>query len=406
MRMRFNTEYIRQRILEAYKILYKVVYKTPLIYSYSLSKLSNGEIYLKLENLQRTGSFKVRGAYFKIWNEYLKGYNNVIAADPGNHGQGVAYSTYKLKISSTIVIPENAPSFRIKAIKNYGARIILHGENYEDAYEKALEIAREKDMPFIHPFEDPDLIAGHGTIGLELYEDLKNIDRVIVPIGGGGLISGISIALKNLKKDIKIIGVQPEGASALYKSFKKKRLIYIDKASSIADVLAIKRPGIENFKIINQLVDDIVTVSDDEIIKAMLLTLEKTKLVVEAAGTLGIAAILSQKINISKGNTVIILSGGNIDITTMPELIRKSLLLEKDHIILEGLIPNKIDDMKKLFDIISSEDIDILSINYNKSKAFTHPGYINVILEIRASPDSINEIINRMQSLGFSLKIL
>ncbi len=212
MEMRFNAEYINQKILEAYKIIHKVVYKTPLIYSHTLSNLFNGKIYLKLENLQITGAFKVRGAYFKIWNEYIRGYNNVIASGSGNHGQGVAYSTHKLNIISTIIIPENTLPFKIWNIKKYGAEIILHGKTYEESYEKALEIAREKDIPFIHPFEDPDIIAGHGTIGLELYEDLENINRVIVPVGGGGLISGIAIALKNLRKNIEIIGVQPEGA--------------------------------------------------------------------------------------------------------------------------------------------------------------------------------------------------
>ena len=405
--MSFNPNAIYNRILEASKVLSGVVHWTPLNYSYTFSKLTGGKIYLKLENLQKIGAFKVRGAYFKIRNEVLKGCHEVIAASSGNHAQGVAYSSQQLGIKATILMPRYTPLYKVLATKSYGANVILYGDTYDDAYNRALEISKERNIPFIHPFEDPDVIAGQGTIGVEIYHDLKDVDRVIVPVGGGGLISGIAIALKTLKPNIKIYGIQPKGASAMYKSFKTGKLVYVDNISTIADGVAVKRPGEETFKIISEFVDDMVLVSDGEIARAIFLLLERTKLVVEPAGALGVAAILSGKIDVSKGNTVVVLSGGNIDMMLLSEIIKRGLMLEGRHIKIKGLLPDKPGQLKKVIDVIAGLNLNIVSIEHERGNPLINPGYAEVIIEFETPDlDTANQVIKKLRMIGFEFSIV
>ena len=285
-----------QDVWEARENLTHIIHQTRLDLSFTFSELSGNEVYLKTENLQKTGSFKIRGAYNKIASltpqEREKG---VIAASAGNHAQGVAFGATKAGIPSTIVMPEGAPLAKVVATRGYGANVVLHGGVYDDAYQKALELQKETGATFVHAFDDPEVIAGQGTIGLEIVDELPDIDTILVPVGGGGLISGIAVAVKSLKPKVKIIGVEAQGAASVLASREKGELYALTSASTIADGIAVKCPGKLTFELIQEYVDDIVTVSDEEIASTMLLLLERAKLVAEGSGAAALAALVYQK---------------------------------------------------------------------------------------------------------------
>ncbi|MEK7880764.1 MAG: threonine ammonia-lyase [Deltaproteobacteria bacterium] len=290
-----------------------VIRPTPLVYSTSFSFLFGADIYLKLENLQKTGSFKPRGAYNKIrslTNEEKK--RGVIAASSGNHAQGVAWAASFCGIKSTIVMPETAPITKRVATVGYGASVVSHGSSFDEACARAIEIARKKGLTFIHPFDDELVMAGQGTIGLEILEALPDVSTIIVPVGGGGLISGIATVVKEIRRSVKVIGVQA----------RRK-----DSASTIADGIAIKKIGKKTSPVIKKYVDDILRVGEDFIAEAILKLMERKKLVVEGAGAIGLAALMEGRVR-AKGKTVIVLSGGNIDVTTLDRVIRLGLLKE------------------------------------------------------------------------------
>jgi threonine dehydratase len=284
-------------IIEAQKILEGNIKRTPLNHSTTFSKMIGCEVYLKLENLQKAGSFKVRGAYNKIFHlDNTTKKKGVVAVSTGNHAQGVALAASIFGINSTIVMPKGAPISKIEATKGYGGRVILYGESFEEAFLKAKEIANTEQLTLIHAFDDPYIAAGQGTIGLEILEELPDVDLVICPIGGGGLISGIATAIKTKKPDCKIVGVQAREMDAAYKSFKKGTLIQTEKGNTIADGIAIKSPSEFTFSIIRSLLDEIVIVEEEEIAQAMLLLLERCKSVTEGAGAVALAALLNRDI--------------------------------------------------------------------------------------------------------------
>ena len=284
------------------------------------------DIYLKTENLQLTGSFRLRGAYYKISQltdeEKSRG---VIACSAGNHAQGVALGATHNGIKSLICLPAGAPISKVEATKGYGAEVCLVPGVYDDAYAKAMELQKEHGYTFVHPFDDPKVIAGQGTIGLEILEQMPDVQAVVVPIGGGGLISGVAFAIKTLRPDVKVFGVQSSGAPSMAASLKEGKLCHLNDVSTIADGIAVKEPGVNTFEMCNRYVDEVVTVSDDEIAAAILALIEKQKIVAEGAGAVGVAAAMFGKLPIEGLKTVCLVSGGNIDVNTLSRVITRGL---------------------------------------------------------------------------------
>ena len=313
------------RIYHASYVLKNVVRRTDLIYAPQINP--DAQIFLKTENLQITGSFKVRGAYYKIsqlsQEEKERG---VIACSAGNHAQGVALAATKNDIRSLICLPDGAPISKVEAAKRYGAEICLVKGVYDDAYNRAVELQEESGATFIHPFDDPDVIAGQGTIGLELLEQLPDMDAVIVPVGGGGLISGVAFAIKSLNPNCKVYGVQAAGAPSMYNSIRHHQKEILDRVSTIADGIAVKNPGELTYALCEKYVDDIVTVTDDEISTAILALIEQQKLIAEGAGAVSVAAAMFNKVDIAGKKAACLLSGGNIDVTILSRVITRGLL--------------------------------------------------------------------------------
>ena len=321
-----NSKLTLDSIYKASYVLKNVVRKTGVIYAPKLKP--DTELYLKTENLQVTGSFKVRGAYYKMSQltdeEKAKG---VIACSAGNHAQGVALAAQKNGIKATICLPDGAPISKIEATKSYGAEICLVNGVYDDAYKKALELRDEKGYTFIHPFNDPDVIAGQGTIALELYEQIPDLDAVIVPIGGGGLISGVAFAIKQLNPNVKVYGVQATGAPSMKNSLADGKIETLPSVKTIADGIAVKEPGDLTYDICSKYVDEVVTVTDDEISAAILALMEQHKLVAEGAGAVPVAAAMFDKIDLKGKKAVCVVSGGNIDVTILSRVIARGLLM-------------------------------------------------------------------------------
>lgn len=313
------------KIYHARFVLKDVARKTDLIYAPKIDSESN--VYLKTENLQNTGSFKLRGAYYKISQlskeEKERG---VIACSAGNHAQGVALAATKNNIPSIICLPDGAPISKVEATKEYGAKVCLVPGVYDDAYNKAIELRDKEGYTFIHPFDDEDVIAGQGTIGLEILDQLPDVEAVVVPVGGGGLISGIAYALKSLNPAIKVYGVQAQGAASMVTSLKEDEIVKLEEVGTIADGIKVKEPGVNTFDICKKYVDDIVTVSDDEVASAILALIEQHKLITEGAGAVSVAAVMFNKVPVKGKNVVCLLSGGNIDVTILSKVIERGLL--------------------------------------------------------------------------------
>ena len=335
-----------------------VAERTPLIKSYPLST-DDQEVFVKLENLQRTGSFKIRGAFNKIGSlpeEVRK--KGIICSSAGNHAQGVALAGKTFNCPVIACMPETAPQAKIDATLGYGAQIVLSGQVYDDAQDKAHELQKEKGYTYVHAFEDDLVIAGQGTIGLEILEDVKDIDTIVVPIGGGGLIAGITIAAKNINPNIKIIGVQAEGAHAMVESLKKGERVILS-AKTLADGIQVKEPGQTPFNILKEYAETLVTVSESEIHNAMIYLFEKHHAIVEGAGAVGIAAFMNGKISKDHKKICLVCSGGNIDIGVFSRLIDRVLLLQKRRVHFEIEVPDLIGELNKLLSLISSTNTNI-----------------------------------------------
>ncbi len=370
-------------IYEAKEKIKGIAVNTPLSFAPNLSKIANAQIYLKKENLQLTGAFKIRGAFNKIasLNEQEKN-KGVIAASAGNHAQGVAFSSNYFNIPATIVMPEATPLTKISGVKSFGSKVILCGTNYDEAYAKAKEIAKKDLITFIHPFADDEVIAGQGTIGLEILNEMDDFDIVIVPVGGGGLISGIASAIKQLKPDIKVIGVSATGAPAMRNSFLAKTPIDSTSVRTIADGIAVRDTSPFTLKYILETVDEIVEVSDEEIANAILFLLEKQKLVVEGAGAVGVAAILHNKIEVKDKKVAIILSGGNIDVTMLSIIIEKGLLKSYRKMKLQVTLIDKAGALMELTGILKECGANIVQIGYDRTSKSLAYGDANVIIAL------------------------
>jgi len=377
--------------------------KTAIINCKKLSSLSDSTVYLKLENLQNTGSFKIRGALNKIASlteeEKNKG---VIASSAGNHAQGVALGATKSGIKATIVMPEIAPLAKVQATKEYGGDVVLHGAVYDDAYAKARELQEELGATFIHPFDDEKVIAGQGTIGLEILEEVKDLDAILVPIGGGGLIAGIAVAAKEIKPDIKIIGVEAKNAASMSAALYKREVHDIETSPTIADGIAVRRAGSETYKIIEKYVDEIVTVSESEIAQAILFLIEKDKIVAEGAGATTVAAILSKKVNMPNKKITAVVSGGNIDVNLMERIMNKALMKEGRLITLKLKILDKAGEMEKLLSLITKTKANIMELSQTMYKETLEIGEqeVKFVLETYGN-DHKYEIMEKLLEKGY-----
>lgn len=372
------------KIYHAGYVLKNVIRKTDLIHAPKINPES--DIYLKTENLQITGSFKVRGAYYKISqlsnDEKAKG---VIACSAGNHAQGVALAASKNGIKSLICLPDGAPISKVEATKSYGADVCLVNGVYDDAYNKAIQLRDEKGYTFIHPFDDENVIAGQGTIGLELLDQLPDIDAIIVPIGGGGLISGVAFAAKMLKPEIKIYGVQASGAPSMLVSMESGKIECLDSVSTIADGIKVKEPGVNTFDCCQKYVDEIVTVTDDEISSAILALIEQHKLIAEGAGAVSVAAAMFNKVPIKGKKTVCLVSGGNIDVTILSRVIKRGLLKSgrSDSINIE--LMDKPGQLRDVSRIIAELGGNVVAIHHERASEGSDINgcYLRIVLETR-----------------------
>jgi threonine dehydratase len=386
-----------------------IIHYTPLERSHTFSVMTNNQVFLKLENFQRTGSFKIRGAYNKISNlpenERKKG---VITASAGNHGQAVALAAKLFDIKSVIVVPENSPIVKVEAIKNYNdkGKVIEYGITYDDAYQKALEIKNEEDLAFIQAFNDMHIVKGQATIGLEILEQLSEIEYILCPIGGGGLISGISSYCKKVNPDIKIIGVQAEKAPFMYEAYKDKKMKPLEMKDTICDGIAVKKPGDITLKIIKENVDDIFLVSDEEVANAILLLLERSKIYVEGAGAAGLAALLSKKLDIANKNIVVIISGGNLTPHLLNRIIKKGLIKAGRLLKVKTKLPDVPGTLLNVLRLIAEEKGNIISIIHEREKLELEYKQAEVILEIETrNQEHIDEILNKLRE-HFSIEVL
>ena len=394
------------KIYHAQYVLKSAVRETDIIRSHVLSSFYGCDIYLKPENLQRTGSFKVRGAYYKISQlsdeEKAKG---VIACSAGNHAQGVAIASTKFGISAKICMPEGAPISKVEATKGYGAEVILVPGVYDDAHHEAERLRVENGYTFIHPFNDEDVIAGQGTVGLEIMNQLSDVDIVVVPIGGGGLIAGVAYAIKSLNPKIKVYGVQAEGAASMVNSFHDGKIETLPSVSTIADGIAVKEPGNLTFELCSKYVDDIISVSDDEISTAILTLIEKQKMIAEGAGAVSLAAVLFNKIPDLKGKKVCcVISGGNIDVTILSKVINRGLVKTGRLVNLTMELLDKPGQLVDVVSIITSCGANVNSVSQERASDASNINgcYLRLSLETR-NFEHIKTIKNELKSHGYKL---
>ncbi len=363
------------------------------------------QLYLKPENLQNTGSFKLRGSGYKIANlsdeEKARG---VIACSAGNHAQGVALAAAKCGIPSLICLPDSAPISKVEATKAYGAQVCLVDGVYDDAYRKALEIRDEKGYTFVHPFDDEDVIAGQGTIGMEILNDLENVDAILVPIGGGGLISGIACAVKAMSPRTKVYGVQAAGAASMYESIRAGSIQCLSGVSTIADGIAVKQPGVNTFELVNKYVDDIVLVTEDEISSAILALIEKQKMIAEGAGAVSVAAAMHHKLPLEGKRVVSVISGGNIDVTSLSRVIERGLIKSgRSSQLLIELI-DKPGQLLEVSRIIAQCGGNVTSVHHERGGDTESiiGCYLRIGMETR-NYDHVQQIAQALRDAGFKL---
>jgi threonine dehydratase len=401
---RFLTRDHKADILKAAETLKDVLRPTPLIYSDFFSEEHGCCIYIKPENLQTTGSYKIRGAYNKISGlsaeEMARG---VITASAGNHAQGVAVSAKKKGIPATIVMPNVTPFLKVNSTKAYGADVVIHGDMYDDAFNRAVALSEERGYTFVHPFDDYDVVCGQGTAGLEILNELPDVDEILVPVGGGGLISGVSLIVKALNPKVKVTGVEPLGAMSMKISVDEGRVTRLAGVKTCAEGVAVKQPGDLTFAVVKEYVDDIVTVSEKEIMEAVLLTLEKHKLVAEAAGAVSLAAL--RKRAKPGRNIVCFMSGGNIDMVTISSIINQGMISRGRIMCFSVELPDRPGQLLKVAGLLADIGANVIELEHNQFKAIDR--YSNkVALEVTVEtngPDHIRRIIDLLEDNNFAV---
>lgn len=390
-------------VYKAQHVLKEVIRKTDLIRAPKINP--EAEVYLKTENLQVTGSFKVRGAYYKISKltpeEKAKG---VIACSAGNHAQGVALAAAKAGIKATICLPDGAPISKVEATKSYGAEVCMVPGVYDDAYQKALQLRDEHGYTFIHPFDDEDVIAGQGTIGLEIMEQLSDLDAVVVPVGGGGLISGVAFAVKSLNPNVKVYGVQAAGAPSMANSVRDGKIERLDEVHTLADGIAVKEPGKNTFDICSKYVDEIVTVTEDEISGAILALIEQQKLIAEGAGAVSVAAVMFNKIPVKGKKVVCVVSGGNIDVTIVSRVIRRGLVKSGRASLLTIELVDKPGQLSGVSEIIAKLGGNVTSVHHERADENENINgcFLRIQLETR-NFEHLNQIKQALSDAGYKI---
>lgn len=392
------------KVNHASYVLKEAIRSTDMIYAPNIRK--DCKVFLKAENLQITGSFKVRGAYYKISqlskDEKEKG---VVACSAGNHAQGVALAATKNGIKSLICLPDGAPISKVEATKNYGAEICLVPGVYDDAYSKAMQLKEQFGYTFVHPFDDCDVIAGQGTIGLEIMQQIKDVDVVVCPVGGGGLISGVAFALKSLKPEIKVYGVQASGAASMYNSFKERKRKSLTSVSTIADGIAVKQPGELTFELCSKYLDGMVVVNDDEIASAILALIEQHKLIAEGAGAVAVASVMYDKIpDIKDKNVCCIVSGGNIDVNILSRVIKRGMVRSGRNLQITIDLPDKPGQLTEVASIISSLGGNVIAVHHERADegSAVTGCFLRVEVETR-NYEHIKEIKVKLAKNGFKL---
>ncbi len=382
-------------IQDAKKRIEDVIVDTPFSHAPYLSEISGCEVFLKKENLQNTGAFKLRGAYNKIATlSDEQRACGVVAASAGNHAQGVAFSASKFGVKSVIVMPESTPLTKVNGVKHFGAEVILSGSNYDEAYAYAVKYGNDNHLTFVHPFEDEEVIAGQGTVALEILEKCEDIDAVLVPVGGGGLISGMASAIKSINKNIEVIGISALGAPAFKNSYDLKKAVDTTSVRTIADGIAVRDTSSVTLQHALELVDDIISVDDEEIASAILFLLEKQKLVVEGAGAVGIAALLHGKLERLKGKKVaVVLSGGNMDVTLLSVIIEKGLLKSGRKMKLTVTLVDKPGSLMRFTEILKELNANIVHIAYDRTSISLDYGDANVTVHMETKSEEHQEEI-------------
>lgn len=382
-----------------------IVHTTPLDYSKTFSTLSNSEVYLKLENLQKTGSFKVRGSFIKLISlspeELEKG---VVAASAGNHAQGVAYSSQMLGISCTIVMPKGAPLSKVLATRQYGAEVILEGAVFDDALAYALKLKDQLGATFIHAFDDEDVIAGQGTVGMEILDQLPDVEAIICPVGGGGLIAGVALAVKQKNPEIKVYGVQTLACPSMKQSLTENRPVAVEAAPTMADGIAVQKPGQKTFDIIREYVDDIFCVDEMEIARTMLLVLERNKLLVEGSGASPLAALLYDKVDLSGKKVVAVLSGGNVDVNFISRIIERGLVESGRFARFTITLKDKPGELQKVLSAATELNANIQSVNLHRVGKHIYPGYAQLEISVETkNHEHIEQLYQKLSDQGFEL---
>lgn len=395
-----------EKFEEASEVVKKVVRETKLIYSDYLSEQCGNKVYLKPENMQKTGAYKLRGAYYKIstlsQKERAKG---LITASAGNHAQGVAYAAQAFGVKAVIVMPTTTPLIKVERTKSYGAEVVLYGDVYDESCKYALDLAKENGYTFIHPFDDPAVATGQGTIAMEIIQELPLVDYILVPIGGGGLATGVSALAKALNPHIKVIGVEPAGANCMQVSLEKGEVSTLDNVNTIADGTAVKRPGEVIFPYIKKNLDQIITVEDDELIVAFLDMVENHKMVVENSGLLTVAALRHLKFKNKK--VVSILSGGNMDVITMSSVVQHGLILRDRIFTVSVLLPDKPGELSRVSALIAQAQGNVIKLDHNQFVSTNRNAAVELKITMEAfGTDHKKQIVAQLEKEGYRPKLI
>ena len=382
---------------------------TPLTHSYTYSEMTGADVHLKLENFQRTGAFKIRGATNRIATlSPAECEAGVVTASAGNHAQGVALAATRAGVDATIVMPENAPSAKVTAPRNYGAKVVLHGIDYAEAAERAHEIEDEKGRTYVHAFDDEAVMAGQGTIGLEILEDCPEVDTVVVPIGGGGLIAGIATAIKGTNPDVRVVGVQAAGASSLTRSLEKGEVVSIDGVDTIADGIATRSVGKQTFQVIKERVDEVVTVTDEQIAMAIVHLLERSKTVVEGAGAVSLAAVVFEEFDYDEGEVIVpALCGGNIDLNMLSTVIVRGLVETGRYLKIRTVLEDRPGALEDLLAVISGYRANIYAIQHDRTSRDIGMSDTEVEIDLETrGHDHVAELLEAMEANGYEVDVL
>ena len=391
---------------EAAEIVKQVTQETKLVKSSYFSELTGNKVFFKPENMQRTGAYKVRGAYYKIstLSDEERG-KGLITASAGNHAQGVAYAAHKYGVKAVIVMPTTTPLIKVERTKGYGAEVILHGDVYDEACAYALELAEEKGYTFIHPFDDPAVATGQGTIAMEIIQELPLVDYILVPIGGGGLATGVSTLAKLLNPHIKVIGVEPAGAACMKASLEKGEVVTLPHVNTIADGTAVQTPGSHIFPYIQENLDEIITVEDDELIVAFLDMVENHKMIVENSGLLTVAAL--KHLNVKKKKVVSILSGGNMDVITMASIVQHGLIQRDRVFTVSVLLPDKPGELAKVATLMAEEQGNVIKLEHNQFVSINRNAAVELRITVEAfGTDHKNKIVEALKEAGYRPKLV